>query len=432
MTQKTVALNLKSQTIEFPTIEGSDHKQGIDVAGFKRKSGMYFFDPSLNNIAVAASSITLIDNQNDKLFYRGYDIEELVRKSNFVEVAYLLANGVLPSKENFKAYSNALSNHSLIHESMRNFFDSFPGDAHPLAILATMVTALSSYYPQPYEENKAIGVDVTIRLLAKVRTLAAWSYKKSIGHPVIYPRDELPYWTNFLNMMFAVPLEPIKIPEMDDKIMNQLMILYSDHEQNIATTTVRLLASTRANLFVCINAGISAYWGAREAAYDVLTVPMIEHMLDNSLSPEKYFEKFINGIEPLKSPAFGHAKYKTLDPRGKISKQLFYEYMKEIKFDEKMSPFIEKALEVEQFTSSHTFFKELGMYPNLDFYSALIFHMMGIPPNMYNVIRVIGKLPGWIAHWQEQRKNDKSGSMRPQQIYTGKTNQKYVNLADRM
>lgn len=431
MSEDYARLQINDQEYRLPVLTGSDGQRVVSAQGFYENSGYYFYDPTLNNVAVTSSQITNIDQKSDHLYYRGYDIEALVQHSNFIEVTYLLSKGELPDQEQYEIYSRSLSSHSLVHESMRNFFNSFPGDAHPLAILATMVTALSSYYPMSYEEHKASGIDVTIRLLAKVRTLAAWSYKKSIGHPVIYPRDDLPYWTNFLNMMFSVPIEPYLIDPKDDRIMNQLMILYCDHEQNIATSTVRLLGSTHANLFVCINAGISALWGAREATYEVLTVPMIEYMLDHRMPAEQYFEKFIKGGEPLRSPAFGHAKYNRIDPRARLSRQLFHEYYKNYNGPFKNDPFMEKALEVEEYTSGHPFFKELKLYPSLDFYSALIFRMLGVPSNMYNAIRVIGKLSGWLAHWLEQRQDEESRSMRPQQLYTGAAPRKYSSLDSR-
>ncbi|MCB1172865.1 MAG: citrate synthase [Leptospiraceae bacterium] len=418
--EQSARLIIAQQEFSLPVIVDNQDQQHLDVRDFHQKSGMFLYDPGLINTAIAQSTITWIDSQNDKLYYRGYDVEDLCRQSSFVEVSYLLAYGSLPAAAELEQYSRSLSNHSLIHESMKNFFDSFPGDAHPLAILATMVTALSSYYPKSYEFNKSMGIDITVRLLAKVRTLAAWSYKRSIGQPVIYPRDELPYWTNFLNMMFALPVEHYSVDPMDDEVLNKLMILYCDHEQNIATATVRMLASTKANLFVCINAGISAFWGSKEAAWEVLTVPMIEHMLDNRMSPESYFQDFINGMSRINSSAFGHAKYKQLDPRVRVARDLFHTYLKKKEAQAwQIDAFTQKALEVEEFTTQHTLFKEKGLYPNLDFYSALIFHLMGIPENMGNSIRVIGKLPGWLAHWQEQRLNEQTGSMRPQQIYSG-------------
>lgn len=417
MEPKQATLEIDGQKITLPVITGADGRRAVNITSLAEKTGLLAYDPALNNVAVTRSAITWIDSKNGKLYYRGYDVADLVEHSSFVETSYLLSNGELPDAEQYASYSDKLSKHSMIHESMKNFFDSFPGDAHPLAILATMVTALSSYYPQTYEEHIKSGIDLKARLLAKVRTLAAWSYKKSIGHPVIYPRDELLYCSNFLNMMFALPVEPYVTPPEHERILNQILILYSDHEQNVATSTVTMVGSTRANLFVSINAGISAMWGAREANYNVLTRPMLETMLNHRMTPEQFFEKFIKGEETLKSPAFGHRKYDTEDPRATISRRLFHKYL-DAHPRAKDDPIVQKALEVEEFMLGHPFFQKVRQYPNLDFYSALIFRLMGIPANMNNVIRVIGKLSGWLAHWQEQRDGEQK-SMRPQQIYTG-------------
>ncbi|MCB1324169.1 MAG: citrate synthase [Spirochaetales bacterium] len=422
-------LSYDGQDYALPVVTGSDGKPALDLTDLRRKTGLLAFDPSLMNTAVTRSEITWIDSENGKLLYRGYSVEQLVQESSYVEVAYLLTNGELPTPSQYAEYSTTLSKHSLIHEAMRNFFDGFPGTAHPLAILATMVTALSSYYPDTYESHKEQGVDVKARLLAKVRTLAAMAYKKSIGQPIVYPRDELPYCANFLNMMFAIPAEAYTVPADDEKILNQILILYSDHEQNVATSTVRLLGSTRANLFVCINAGISALWGSREASYSLHTIPMLTTMLNNRMSPERFFEKFISGHEPLKSSAFGHRKYKTVDPRARISRELFHAYYRT--HAQKRDPLMEIALEVEEFTLGHTYFKELGFYPNLDFYSALIFRLMGIPTNMNNVIRCIGKLAGWLAQWSEQRAETKHRQMRPQQVYSGMMERPFKPVSER-
>lgn len=429
MADDTAQLHTDGKDYTLPVVEGTDGQRAIDVSELKEKTGLYVYDPTLNNTAVTKSEITRIDAENGKLLYRGYDVEALVKQSDFVDVSYLLFNGELPDAAAHDQYSHSLSNHSMVHESMRNVFDAFPGDAHPLAILATMVTALSSYYPQTYEENMKVGIDLKARLLAKVRTLAAWSYKKSIGHPAIYPKDELPYCANLLNMMFAVPAEPYTVPDEDSRVLNQIFILYSDHEQNSATSTVRLLSSTRANLFVCINAGISALWGAREGAYSVHTVPMLETMLSHNMSAEQFFARFISGEEPLRSPAFGHVKYDTMDPRARISRELLHTYLK-TKSGSRPNPFIEKGLEVEEFVLGHPFFKEMKIYPNLDFYSALIFLSMGMPRSMYNVMRVIGKLAGWLAHWEEERLITRK-AMRPQQIYTGVPEREFVPIEKR-
>lgn len=420
--------------IKVPLIEGSDNKKSLDINFLFQESGLTTYDNALNNTAIAKSKISYIDSVNGKLYYRGYDIEELVEYSTFVETSFLLIYGHLPTKSELKQFSNELSKHSMIHESMRLFFDAFPGNAHPLAILATLVIALSAYYPSSFEEIKKKGIDIRTRLLAKVRTLAAWSYKKSVGQPIIYPRDELPYCTNFLNMMFATPAEPYKVDPIDDRVLNQILILYADHEMNATTTTVRIIASGRANLFACINAGICSLWGSRESDANVPPIIMLQEMINKNITPEEYFKDFISGKKQLKLNGLGHNAYEKEDPRAKISRRIFKDYYQN-KVQKNPSilsdPIIKKALEVEEYVMNHPVFKEMNLYPNLEFYSALIFKLLGFPPEMNNVIRAIGKLPGWLAHWTEQRENPDRKVYRPKQVYIGEINKKYVSLEER-
>ncbi len=429
MSYSSANLQLDGETFPLPLVEGSDGTQALDITQLFEKSGVATFDQNLRNTAVARSAVTWIDAANGKLLYRGYDVGELVEKSSFVETAYLLSNGELPSADELKEYSTSLSKHSMIHESMRNFFDAFPGDAHPIANLSVMVTALSSYYPATYEENIDKGIDIKARLLAKMRTLAAWSYKKSVGQPIVYPRDNLPYCANLLNMMFAVPAEPYTVPRSHDAILNKILILYADHEQNVATSTVRLVGSTHTNLFASVSAGMCAFWGARESSAVNVPPPMrmLEQMLDNRQAPEQYFEKFINGEEPMTSTGLGHTSYKTTDPRAVICGKLFHDYL-DAHPEFKNDPRVQKALEVEEFTRGHGFFVERRLYPNLDFYSGLIFHMIGMPIVMNNVLRVIGKLAGWLAHWQEQRTRNDRLALRPRQVYFGESERSYVDV----
>jgi len=424
MAYKSVKLILDDTEIELPIVTGTDGSQAIDIDDLFENTGIHTFDPRLKNTTYLKSSISWIDSENGILLYRGYDVEELVRNSTFIETSYLLRYGELPDKEQLTKYSLSLSRHSMVHEDIRNIFDAFPAGAHPLAILATMVSTLSSYYPQTYEENIARGVDIGTGLLSKVRTLAAWSYKKSIGEPIVYPKDNLPYWSNFLNMMFSIPSEPYHCPEENIKIMNQIMILYSDHEQNVGTTAVRLIGSTKANLYACIVSGLSAMWGARESGANIPPMIMVETMVHQNQSPDIFFEKFIKGHEPLRSNGLGNSSYKTIDPRARISKELFHEYLKTHE-NVLRDPYIQKALEVEEFVLGHPFFLELGLYPNLDFYSAMIFHLLGIPLTMNNVIRVIGKLSGWLAQWHEQRTHI-GKAYRLAQVYTGELKRNYV------
>ncbi|MBW7858294.1 MAG: citrate synthase [Leptonema sp. (in: Bacteria)] len=426
-----ISCSYKGHTFTLPVISSTDNNEVVSVQQLHEETGLYTFDPALNNTAITKSSVSYIDSKNNKLYYRGYDIEELVAQSSFVETAYLIIYGALPTADELKQFSLGLSKHSMIHESMRNFFDSFPGkSAHPLAILATMVTALSGHYPDSFEQHIKEGVDIRIRLLAKVRTLAAWSYKKSVGQPIVYPRDELPYCTNFLNMMFAIPAEPHIVNPDDDRLLNQLFILYADHEMNATTTTVRVVASARANLFACINAGICSLWGSRESDATMPPALMLLTMVDQNLKPEQYFEKFLQGREQLKLNGFGHSAYDGEDPRARISRQIFHDYLKAHP-QHKDDSLIQKGLDVEDFAMNHTVFKELRMYPNVEFYSALIFKMLGIPPEMNNVIRTIGKLAGWLGHWSEAWQDTQRRVYRPRQLYVGELNRAYLAIENR-
>ena len=428
MGQDSARLVFSGQEYILPVFTGSDGKMGVDIQHLYKDTGLYSYDPLLNNTAVAKSSITYIDSEHGKLYYRGHDIEDLVVQSSFAEAAYLLMNNKLPTQEEWKKYSTALSTHSLIHEAMKNFFYGFAGNTHPLATLATMVTSLSNYYPDSYEEQIHNEVDIQTLLLAKIRTLAAWSYKKSIGQPVIYPLNHLSYCANFLNMMFAVPAEPYVVPQEDECLLNQVLILYSDHEQNIATTTVRLLSSSGANLFVCISAGICALWGARETSGEIHTMAMLKTILGKKMKPADFFAPFLEGKETLYSPAFGHKKYTWMGPRARIAQKIFWDYAKKYP-DKAKSPLIQKAFEIEDFVLNNSFFTKNHLFPNLDFYSALLFNMIGIPESMFNVVRVIGKLAGWLAHWEEQKQSTPPHRhMRPQQIYLGTSKQKYIPI----
>ena len=429
MPSRKARLIVEGVEYELPLLEGTDGRLNLDITELREKAGIYTFDPNLSNTAVARSAVSWIDQEKGILLYRGYNINELVEKSSFVETSYLLIEGKLPNEVELRDFSTSLSKHSMIHEAMRNFYDAFPGDAHPLAILSVMVTSLSSYYPATYEQNMLKGIDVKTRLLAKIRTLAAWSYKKFRGEPLIYPRDELPYCTNFLNMLFANPSEPYSVKPEHDRVLNQILILYSDHELNVATSTVRIVGSTDANLFACISAGTCALWGARDSGVRMPPMRMLNAMIENHQDPEQYFERFIKGREPMFATGLGHANYGGIDPRAKLMKSIFHDFLKK-NTEYQSDPIMKKALEVEAFCFGHPYFMEKNLYPNLDFYSALAFYTLGIPPQMMNVVRVIAKTAGWLAHWYEERGGNEL-SFRPRQIYSGERERAYAPVEKR-
>ncbi|MCE9499783.1 MAG: citrate synthase [Leptospira sp.] len=422
---KKAEIVLDGQAHEIPVITGTDGNQGLDMGTFFEKTGLISVDPGFFNTATSISKVSRRDPKGE-LTYRGYMIEDLALNSTFIESSYLLIYGDLPTKEQLSDFSKRLSKHSLIHEDMMNLLDGFPGKAHPLAVLSVMVMSLSSYYPAEYEETLDRGIDQVTRLLAKIRTLAAFAYKKKIGQPVIYPLDRLPYCENFLHMMFSVPAELYEVPPSHEKILNQLWILYAEHEQNVAATTVQMIGSTQANLFASISAGMSALWGSREGGKNVAAVELIEEILVLGGDYKKYFERFKSGQAKLESNGFGHGAYTGKSPRAVVARELFKEF-----YSVKADPIAELALKIDDYVLSDSYFVTKNLYPNLDFYSGIIFHSLGIPKDMFTVMQAIGKLPGWLAHWRELRLSGKYAKVRPKQIYIGNIGKQYVPIEQR-
>ena len=419
-------LIIDGKKIELDIIQGNDGKSGIDISTLYDKTGYVAVDPGFFNTAVGKSRVSRRDSEKGELTYRGYSVKDLVDNSTFVETAYLLIYGDLPNKEQLSDFSKRLSKHSMIHEDMINLFDGFPGKAHPLAVLSTMVMSLSSYYSAEYEESVDKGVDHISRLLAKVRTIAAFSYKRMIGKPFVYPVDKLPYCTNFLYMLFSLPAEPFEVDPYHEKILNKLWILYADHEQNVAATTVQLVGSTKANLFASISAGISALWGSREGGQSVVAIELIEDIIKNKNDFKSTLDKLKSSGTLLQSTIFGHSAYKAVSPRAIVAKDIFHEFASKYKTD-----ITETALKIEEYTLNDPYFKENNLYPNLEFYSGIIFYTMGIPKNMFTLMQAIGKLPGWLAHWRELRISSDSKKARPRQIYSGEMNRSYTPIEKR-
>jgi len=423
---KKAELIIDGKKLELDIIEGSDGKCGIDISELYEKTGYVTVDPGFFNTSIGKSNVSRRDSEKCELTYRGYSVDDLAKHSTFVETAYLLIYGDLPTQEELNNFSKKLSKHSMIHEDMINLFDGFPGKAHPLAVLSTMVMSLSSYYSEDFEESIDRGIDHTSRLLAKVRTIAAFSYKKMIGQPFIYPLDRLPYCANFLNMLFSVPAETYEVNPDHEKLLNQFWILYADHEQNVAATTVQLVGSTKANLFASISAGISALWGSREGGQSIVAVEMVEDILENSYTIANYIEKLrkLNNLD--QSTVLGHSAYKGVSPRAVVAREIFHEYVK--KYPGKLT---ETALQLEEAILKDPFFQDKNLYPNLEYYSGIVFYSMGIPKNMFTLMQAIGKLPGWLAHWRELRLSGNYKKARPRQIYTGEMNRKYIPIEQR-
>jgi len=386
-------------------------------------------DPAFMNTASTKSAITFLDGEKGVLRYRGIPIEDLAEHATFVEVAYLLIYGSLPNQNELSAFSGALPRHSMLHEDMKRFFDGYPSTAHPMAILSSMVCSLSSFYPAALDIKNKAETDITIaRLISKMRTIACYSFKKSIGQPFVYPKNNLSYCANFLNMMFSVPAENYEIDDELVKILNLLLILHADHEQNCSTSTVRMVGSSQANLFAAVAAGINALWGPLHGGANEEVLEMLQAIKEDGSGPQKFVDLAKRKDSGFRLMGFGHRVYKNYDPRAKIIKVAADKVMKKMKTPD---PLLDIAKGLEEAALTDPYFIERKLYPNVDFYSGLIYRAMGIPTNMFTVMFAIGRLPGWIAHWKEMIEDAGTKISRPRQVNTGKTLNAYVPLAQR-
>ncbi len=422
----TAKLILDGQEYEFPVIVGSEQEVGIDVTSLRAKTKAITFDPGYGNTGSCKSAITFIDGEQGILRYRGYPIEQLAEKASFVEVCYLLIYGNLPNKKQLEDFKYQLTHHTLIHEDMKKFFEDYPPSAHPMAILASMIISLSAYYPEAHDDETT-NLNI-IRLLAKIKTIAAFAYKKSIGQPYIYPRNDLSYTADFLHMMFAVPSEPYKVPDVMDRALNLLLILHADHEQNCSTSTVRMVGSSQASLFASIGAGVCALWGPLHGGANQEVINMLEMIQADGGNYQKYVNMAKDKSANFKLMGFGHRVYKNFDPRAKIIKKAADEVLNSLGIHD---PLLDIAKNLEEIALGDSFFVERKLYPNVDFYSGIIYRAMGIPTNMFTVLFALGRLPGWIAQWKELTDDQTTRINRPRQIYTGQTECQYVPLEKR-
>ncbi|RJP72947.1 MAG: citrate synthase [Ignavibacteriales bacterium] len=416
-------LILDNKEYELPVIVGSEGEVGIDITQLRGKSGAITLDSGYGNTGSCESAITFIDGEKGILHYRGYPIEALARQSNFTEVAYLLINDKLPSKTELDNFNYSLTHHSLIREDMKKFFEGYPPSAHPMGILAAMISSLSAYYSQKDDMDLNI-----IRLIAKIKTLAAFAYKKLIGQPYIYPRNDLSYAADFLNMMYAVPSEKYEVPKVLEDALDLLLILHADHEQNCSTSTVRMVGSSEANLFAAISAGVGALWGKLHGGANQAVLEMLEKIQKDGGNYKKYMDMAKDKNSGFKLMGFGHRVYKNFDPRATILKEACDKVLSELGITD---PLLDIAKNLERIALEDNYFVERKLYPNVDFYSGIIYRAMKIPTEMFTVMFALGRLPGWIAHWKEMRSNLQSRINRPRQIYTGNVNQKYVPIESR-
>ncbi|MDD5675671.1 MAG: citrate synthase [Chitinivibrionales bacterium] len=427
-TSETARLHFQGKVYELPTFRGTEGQVGIDISHLRQTSGCFTFDNGFANTASCKSAITFVDGENGFLRYRGYDILDLVENCTFVEVAYLLAENKLPTAVELENFSEHLNQHSMIHEDMHNFFSGFPPNSHPMAILSAMVTSLSSFYPYLSASDPDFIITVA-RLLSKVRTIAAFSYKKSLGEPLVYPRYDLNYCANFLNMMFSSPVNDYKINPEIVKALNQLFILHADHEQNCSTSAVRLVASTGSNLYASISAGISALWGHLHGGANQAVIEMLTKMHKNRNNIKKLIARAKNKNDNFKLSGFGHAVYKNYDPRAKTIKAICDNVLSALNVSD---PLLEVAKELEELVLKDEYFIERRLYPNVDFYTGIVYRAMGIPTMMLTVMFTIGRLPGWIAHWKECVEDGNIKIWRPRQIYIGPNKREFVPLDRRM
>jgi citrate synthase len=425
----TAKLKFDGKEIELPLVVGSENERGLDISKLRAQTGLITLDEGFVNTGATTSAVTFLDGEEGVLRYRGYPIEVLAEKCDFIEVSYLLIYGELPNKDQLQKFRVKVQNHTMLHEAMRSFYNGFPRDAHPMAILSSVVSALSTFYQDSLNSRDPKQVELCIfRLLAKLPTIAAYSYKKSVGQPFNYPQNDLSYCENFLQMMFALPTEPYQVdPDFVDAL-NLLLIVHADHEQNCSTSTVRTVGSADSNLFASISAGICALWGPLHGGANQACVEMLEDILADGGDVKKYVDLAKKKDSGFRLMGFGHRVYKNYDPRATIIRAMCHRLLKKQHIKD---PIFEIAQQLEEVALSDEYFVERKLYPNVDFYSGVIYRAIGIPTNMFTVLFAIGRLPGWIAHYYEMIQSPNKKINRPRQIYTGATTRDYVPVEQR-
>ena len=423
----TARLEVNEKSIDLPLVMGSESEIGIDISKLRSQTKAITLDPGFVNTGSCESGITYLDGEKGILRYRGYPIEQLAEKSNFLEVSYLLIYGELPTNHQLNDFEYNVKQHTLLHEDVRHIYQAFPKDAHPMAILSSIVCALSTFYPD-FSATDSDAVDLAIwRLMGKLPTIAAWSYKKNIGQPFVYPINEFTYTKNFLNMLFGVPTTNYEVPEEFVKALNVLFILHADHEQNCSTSTVRLVGSSEANLFASISTGIAALWGPLHGGANQAVLEMLKQIHNDGGDVQKFVNLAKDKGSGFRLMGFGHRVYKNFDPRATILKGYCDKILDLLGTPD---PLLDIAKQLEEAALTDEYFIERNLYPNVDFYSGIIYKALGFPTDMFTVLFSLGRLPGWIAHWLEMR-NGISKIGRPRQIYTGQTERNYVSLSQR-
>ncbi|MFZ1807315.1 MAG: citrate synthase [Cyclobacteriaceae bacterium] len=426
---KTAELNIDGKTYSLPVFTGTENEVAIDIGKLRDQSGVVTLDPGYKNTGATKSAITYLDGDNGILRYRGYSIEELAEKSTFIEVSYLLIFGELPGKDQLQRFRDDIKTHTLVHEDVKKILDGFPSTAHPMGVLASLFCSQTAFYPESLDPNRAsesVYLSI-IRSLAKMPTFAAWAYKNALGHPANYPDNSLEYCSRFMKMMFALPAEPYQPDPVISAAIDKLLILHADHEQNCSTSTVRMVGSSQASIYSSISAGINALWGPLHGGANQEVIVMLESIVKDGGNIDKWIAKAKDKNDPFRLMGFGHRVYKNFDPRAKIIKKAADDVLAKLGVKD---PILDVARNLEDIALRDPYFIERKLYPNVDFYSGIIYRALGIPVEMFTVMFAIGRLPGWIAQWKEMREN-KEPIGRPRQIYTGQKERAYVPITKR-
>jgi len=422
-------LTVKGHELELPVVVGTEGEEAIDIGKLRATTGVVTLDPGYVNTGSTTSSITFLDGEKGVLRYRGYPIEVLAAECDFVEVCYLLIYGELPTEDQIQDFRTSIRRHTMLHEDMRSFYNGFPRDAHPMAILSSVVGALSTFYQDALNPHDPDQVEVSIhRLIAKLPTIAAYSFKKSWGQPFIYPQNDLSYCENFLQMMFGIPSEPYETDPDFVEALNMLLICHADHEQNCSTSTVRMVGSSDANLFASISAGICALWGPLHGGANEAVVNMLEQIIADGGDVAKYVAMAKDKENGFRLMGFGHRVYKNFDPRATIIKKACDRLLAKLEIKD---PLFDVAQQLQDVALEDEYFISRKLYPNVDFFSGVIYRALGIPVQMFTVLFAMGRLPGWIAHWVEMHQSDSKRISRPRQVYTGPNEREFVAIADR-
>ena len=425
----TAEIKVDGKSYELPLIEGTEQEKAIDISKLRGESGVITIDPGFKNTGSTKSAITFLDGEQGILRYRGYPIEQLAEQSTFLEVAYLLIYGELPDAATFNQFKSDITNHTLVHEDIKKLLDGFPSTAHPMGVLSSLVTSLTAFYPQSLDPNRpADDVNMSIiRILAKMPTFAAWSYKNQMGHPVVYPDNSLDYCGNFLKMMFGLPTEQFEVDPVVTAALDKLLILHADHEQNCSASTVRIVGSSHASLYASLSAGINALWGPLHGGANTAVIEMLEGIKADGGDTKKWMAKAKDKNDPFRLMGFGHRVYKNFDPRARIIKKAADDVLEKLGVND---PVLDIAKGLEKEALEDQYFVDRKLYPNVDFYSGIIYRALGIPSEMFTVMFALGRLPGWIAQWKEMREN-KEPIGRPRQVYVGENERDYVDLSKR-